>query len=223
MSIADQITRIKNAKAAIKEAIQNKGVAVSDEAKIDEYPALIDSISGEGGSVDAGYWPKFFELRTKNYTTLQYVFGWILVLEEDEATKSLIENFDVSNATDTKYAFYGFGGYNNKNQMQELDLTKWNVNKVKDFGNTFSLCYTPHINISGWDFSKTSSLYSFCTNSDVNTIDMSNCNTSTITNFSYFFQNCSKLTSIDMTGCDTSKSTNMNNMFYNNKSIAEIT
>ncbi len=56
MSIATQISRLMSAKAAIKTAIQNKGVTVSDSAKIDTYATLIDSIP-TGSSA----WTKIYE------------------------------------------------------------------------------------------------------------------------------------------------------------------
>lgn len=50
MSIETEIERLQNAKASLKTSLINKGVEVSDTAKLDEYPALVDSIStGEGG------------------------------------------------------------------------------------------------------------------------------------------------------------------------------
>ena len=49
MSISSQITRINNAKAAIKTAIAAKGVTVPDSAMLDDYAALIGNISGGGG------------------------------------------------------------------------------------------------------------------------------------------------------------------------------
>lgn len=52
MSIASEITRIKNAKTDIATSIANKGVAVPDETKIDDYSALIDSITTGGGGSD---------------------------------------------------------------------------------------------------------------------------------------------------------------------------
>ena len=53
MSIASEITRIKNAKESIATSIANKGVTVPDETKIDGYSALIDSITtGGGGGID---------------------------------------------------------------------------------------------------------------------------------------------------------------------------
>lgn len=53
MSIASEITRLRNAKAALKESIEAKGVTVEDSAKLDEYPTLVDSIpQGGGGGVE---------------------------------------------------------------------------------------------------------------------------------------------------------------------------
>ena len=44
MSIASEITRLQNAKAALKSSIEAKGVTVPQDAKIDTYAELIDSI-----------------------------------------------------------------------------------------------------------------------------------------------------------------------------------
>lgn len=52
MSIATEITRLQQAKADIKTAIESKGVTVPSDAKLDDYADLVDSISGGGGSVD---------------------------------------------------------------------------------------------------------------------------------------------------------------------------
>lgn len=53
MSISSEITRLTQAKADIKTAIENKGVTVPSSAKLDDYPELIDDIeqgsSGGGG------------------------------------------------------------------------------------------------------------------------------------------------------------------------------
>lgn len=51
MSIADEITRLQNAKASIKTAIENKGVIVGDKT-IDTYASKIDEITTGGGGVD---------------------------------------------------------------------------------------------------------------------------------------------------------------------------
>ena len=51
MSIQTELTRITNAKSAIKTAIEGKGVTVSDSAKLDAFAALIDSIEAGGGGM----------------------------------------------------------------------------------------------------------------------------------------------------------------------------
>ena len=53
MSIQTELTRITNAKAAIKTAIEGKGVTVPDGTLLDGMASLIESIeSGGGGSFD---------------------------------------------------------------------------------------------------------------------------------------------------------------------------
>ena len=49
MSIQTDLTRIKNAKAAIKTAIEGKGVTVPDGTLLDGMAALIESIEAGGG------------------------------------------------------------------------------------------------------------------------------------------------------------------------------
>lgn len=50
MSTKTEITRLQNAKSAIKTAIEGKGVTVPDITKLDGMAALIDSISSGGTS-----------------------------------------------------------------------------------------------------------------------------------------------------------------------------
>ena len=51
MSIQTELTRITNAKAAIKTAIEGKGITVPDGTLLDGMAALIESIEGGGGSI----------------------------------------------------------------------------------------------------------------------------------------------------------------------------
>jgi len=50
MSIASEITRLQGAKAALKTAIETKGVTVSSSAKLDDYAELVGSIQTGSGS-----------------------------------------------------------------------------------------------------------------------------------------------------------------------------
>lgn len=51
MSIQTELTRITNAKAAIKTAIEGKGVTVPDGTLLDGMAALIESIEAGGGGI----------------------------------------------------------------------------------------------------------------------------------------------------------------------------
>lgn len=55
MSIQTELTRITNAKAAIKAAIEGKGVTVPDATLLDGMAALIESIEA-GGGADISPW-----------------------------------------------------------------------------------------------------------------------------------------------------------------------
>ena len=218
MTIANEINRLNNAKAAIKQSIENKGVAVSDDAKIDEYPALIDEIS-VGGSCDSA-WPNFFEWRTQNYTSYKYLFTYTI---PDDEFMNLIGSIDTTNLKDISYAFNYFN-YSGGKQINELDLTHWNVSNVTYTNRAFYYCgKTYNLNISGWDFQKSDKLDYFIAAAEFNTVNMANCNTSTITSFDHFSYYNSKLISIDMTGCDTSLATDMNYMFNNCSKLTTIT
>lgn len=53
MAISDEITRLQQAKAALKTSIEGKGVTVSSSATLDDYADLVDSIeAGGGGSIE---------------------------------------------------------------------------------------------------------------------------------------------------------------------------
>ena len=54
MSIQTDLTRIKNAKAAIKAAVEGKGVTVPDGTLLDGMASLIESIQTGGGEVAYG-------------------------------------------------------------------------------------------------------------------------------------------------------------------------
>lgn len=55
MAISDEITRLQQAKAALKTSIEGKGVTVSSSATLDDYADLVDSIEAGGGNGDGKY------------------------------------------------------------------------------------------------------------------------------------------------------------------------
>ena len=71
------------------------------------------------------------------------------------------------------------------------------------------------LDISNFDTSNVTDMsYMFQECGNLTSLDVSNFNTSNVTNMGYMFGVCSNLTSLDISNFDTSKVTNMNDMFY---------
>ena len=73
MSIQTELTRITNAKAAIKTAIEGKGVTVPDGTLLDGMAALIESIEAGGGSSEKDF---YFSTVTPSYVTDEMKVIW---------------------------------------------------------------------------------------------------------------------------------------------------
>ena len=72
MSLTSEITRLQNAKSALKTSIEAKGVTVSDSTLISGYAALVDEIQtggGGGGNED------LIDLIERDITTLNIPSG----------------------------------------------------------------------------------------------------------------------------------------------------
>ena len=71
MSLSSEITRLQNAKSALKTSIEAKGVTVSDSTLISGYAALVDQIptGGGGGNED------LIDLIERDITTLNIPSG----------------------------------------------------------------------------------------------------------------------------------------------------
>ncbi len=86
MIIQTELTRITNAKAAIKAAIEGKGVAVPDATLLDGMAALIDSIEAGGGDYVIGSVTPASDSATliigtiKDTTTIDYPLEFGLVI-----------------------------------------------------------------------------------------------------------------------------------------------
>ena len=218
MSISSEILRIKQAKEAIKQAIQNKGVSVSDTARLSDYALYIDNMTVGGGDSGEHTWPDFFDRRTKNITDCMYLFANIIIYEAETECKETIENFDTSKVLGFDSVFASFNKQSasaTTSTIKELDLTKWNVSKGLSFEETFASCVLDNLNISGWDFSSNAqtSYLSLFYGSYIKEINMTNCNTSAVKTFYRFAYQSTELVTINMTGCDTSAATSLNSMF----------
>lgn len=90
MSIASEITRLQNAKSALKTAIEGKGVSVPASTKLDGYPALVDSIETGGGG---GNVIKFVEIDLSDESTSSSS-PYVIDVTDDDVIYSLSENYD---------------------------------------------------------------------------------------------------------------------------------
>lgn len=75
MSIQTDLTRIKNAKAAIKAAIEGKGVTVPDGTLLDGMADLIESIEAGGGGVSGITYGIYIPSVTGSTNTIEHGLG----------------------------------------------------------------------------------------------------------------------------------------------------
>ena len=73
MSLSSEITRLQNAKSALKTSIEAKGVPVSDTTLISDYSAYVDQIPTGGGG--GGGNEDLINLIERNITTLNIPSG----------------------------------------------------------------------------------------------------------------------------------------------------
>ena len=73
MALMENVKRIKEAKAALKTAIKNKGVGVPDDALLSEYPALVEKIETAADEL-APIYEAVFDVKTKGMTDFSELF-----------------------------------------------------------------------------------------------------------------------------------------------------
>ena len=212
MSVSNEINRLINAKAAIKQSIVNKGVDVSDSALLDEYPALIDSISGGGVEGEPPY-KMWWNAATDNGTRCAYLFYGCKSI-----TSLNLSDFDTSNVTDMQYMFY------NCTNLTTLDVSNWNTSNVTSMLYMFANCnQLTSLDVSNWNTSKVTTMkHMFYWCDKLTSLDVNNFDTSNVTNMSYMFCGCNNLTSLDLSNFDTSKVTNMTYMFSGCNKLIEL-
>ena len=222
MSIASEITRLNNAKAAIKQSIENKGVEVSDSALLDEYPALIDSIEAGGGSDENNPYQQLYMQRTNDGANMKGLFYYCTVPELD------LSGLDTSKATDMSYMFsncssaVNIDGWNTSKLTNtgymfnyfsgSIDISKLNFSNVTNTSCMFQNTNTDKIILTGLSFPKTTSLAYMFYYAKGTILDLSSWDISNITNMSNLFK-FSQITRIDLTGWKTTNVTNMDSTF----------
>ena len=127
-----------------------------------------------------------------------------------------LNDIDVSNID-----YMGRIGKNNNYGLFEglgihnIDISKWDVSKVKDMSLMFFGCVNLISigDISNWNVSNVTDMYGMFYCCQIKNIDISNWNVSNVTDMSHMFNGCKKLESIgDISNWKTSKVKNMRSM-----------
>ena len=219
MTIADQINRLSNAKANIKQAIENKGVTVDDSALLDEYPALIDSIEIGGGN---SYYEELYNQRTKDGTTMAGMFAYCTAPALD------LRKLDNSNVTNMNKMFYycsssvNIDGWNTSkvtnmsymfdNFTGSVDISKLDTSNVTNTTYMFYYTNIDKIILTGLSFPSATSLDYMFSSATGTILDLSSWDISNITKMENMF-NGTTIKKIDLTGWVTTKVTSMTGMF----------
>ena len=104
------------------------------------------------------------------------------------------------------------GNYNKT--LDNIDISKWDVSKVKHMSGMFAGYENFNCDLSKWDVHNVKTMeYMFYNCRNFN-CDLSKWNVSNVTNMKYMFRNCSKFDS-DLSNWDVSNVTNMKYMFQN--------
>ena len=178
MALMENVKRIKEAKAALKTAIKDKGVIVPDDALLSEYPALVEKIETAADELTPIY-EIVFDIKTQSMTSFLELFkgykGEDLTVvrkldtskvknfkgafsECSEITELDLSTWDVSSATNMYNMFY------RNEKLESLDLSTWDVSSVENMGSMFYMNKKlKSLDLSSWDVGNVIRFDSFCT------------------------------------------------------------
>jgi surface protein len=198
---ADKLNKLLETKAAIKQAIIDKGVDISDTDTFASYPEKIESIQAGGGD-------DWLDIITDGGTRGVYLFN-----DCSNLTSLDLSSFDTSNVTNMSYMFKGCSN------LTSLDLSSFDTSNVTSMISMFDGCRKiSSLDLSSFDTSNVTNMsYMFSyvgyISSTETVLDLSSFDTSNVTNMRSMFSKCSNLTSLDLSNFDTSKVMNMASMF----------
>lgn len=149
MSIQTELTRITNAKAAVKAAIEGKGVTVPEGTKLDGLAALVESIEA-GGGVELQY-NRLYPAATGTFTPAgrtQVVVGSPLIIEHNAGiipfvvkvtSNGMAEAGDLEFIVAWRIPHYS-DGYYDRSQLYSVSSRRGSTstNRNTKYGNVYS-------------------------------------------------------------------------------------
>ena len=200
MSIASEITRLQNAKANIKTAIEAKGVEIPSNATLDEYSDYVEEIPSGGTDT--------------RWEEIGYDEEPSIIQDGIDYAKQIMQNWDAS-ITDRHGAFY-----NDKNLIFFPNVDMSNVVNVNGmFSSCINLIY-----ISDIDFSKinknadsgTTNMFSGCSRLE----EFGDVNIGLYVRSNGMFSSCTNLKKVG--NITIGNSMYCDQMFYNCSNLEEI-
>jgi surface protein len=262
MATSDKLQKLLETKAAIKQAIIDKGIKITDNEPFASYPNKISEItSGEGSGDSTTYEnPNFYEIRTNGGTDCSYLFYNYNDISLD------LSNWDMTNVSRTDFMF---GRCLNLRTLRLDNCNEDTIRKIiesRDFptgGKRKIYCLEENVaNLAppnGWDFvdavtgevivleepefyrpgwykgrdieeattmvtsehTDLSEMFQECEN--LRTINnISEWDTSNVTNMDNMFKSCNSLVSLDLSNWDVSKVESMSDMIQGCKSLVSV-
>ena len=111
MAISDEITRLQSAKAALKTSIEGKGVTVSSSAKLEDYPALVDSIQAGGGSSDDYEYLSFEDILIQDSHAVPLMEKNLLIRQSNSFGRTEVTITYKNSSTGKKFTYTTPRGY----------------------------------------------------------------------------------------------------------------
>lgn len=141
MSIQTELSRIINAKAAIKAAIEGKGVTVPEATLLDGMAELIESIEAGGAS---GVWcGSTTPISSTSIVVVSSVVGDELY-NAVQGNKVIGIALETGNPGDTTIRCLGGGGITNANQ-REIDIGVYRYDGYTTYSNNRSRTFSPRV------------------------------------------------------------------------------
>lgn len=193
MALIENVKRIKEAKAALKTAIKDKGVSVPDDALLSEYPALVEKIETAADEL-APIYEIVFDIKTKSRTSFSEIFKGY----KGEYLPG-VEKLDTSKVKIFKSTFADC------TELTELDLSAWDISSAENVERMFQ--ETPKLtklDVSTWKLPETlKSTYYMFYKCGLNNMDfLKNWDISNITKMDSMFGFCPNLKSLDLSSWD---------------------
>ena len=161
--VSQKLNKILDTKAAIRNAIIDKGVDVGEDVVFADYPAKISAIQSSGGD-------DFLAMRTLDGTDMNHLFYGYKGTELD------VSGFDTGNTNDMSEMFAYCPS------LSELDLSGFNTDNVNNMSCMFGGCIKlTELNISDFDMTNvndTTYMFDMCIK--LHTIRLDNCDNVTI-------------------------------------------